>query len=118
MIITMPRLLSIGVSVGFLAVAGQAAADDVQSIVTGGKGDLTMCSYRGCNLYHHIELPPRMAIGTKVHVRFGSNTKRYDFPVAWIVLDGNTCTVFSQTDQTEDVNKIEIAYCQAGPGAP
>ena len=106
----------------FLLLAGAArAADEVNSISTPGKGDLTMCpnswGMRSCNLYHHIKLPEQIAIGDKVRVRFGSNPKRYNFPVARIVRNGDQCTVYSQTTDTEDVEKIEVASCGEPPAA-
>ena len=113
------RILS-AAAIGGLLAAGPAAADEVAAIATGGQGDLTMCpymGYMGCNLYHHIELPPQIAVGDKVSVRFGSNPKSYDFPIARIVRDGGKCTVFSQLKNTENVEKIVIAACQVPPPA-
>ena len=99
-----------------LLCAGAARAEEPHAITTPGKGDLTMCpvtfaSMRSCNLYHHIKLPPQIAIGDKVKLRFGSNPKQYRFPIVRIVRDGDRCTVYSQTTDTEDVEKIEIAPC-------
>ena len=103
---------------GAVFAARPAAADDVTAITTGGKGDLTMCRYMmGCNLYHHIALPPRIALGDRVSVVFGSNPKQYRFPVARIVRGESGCTLFSQTEKTEDVEKIEIASCGSPPAA-
>ncbi|HZK89199.1 MAG TPA: hypothetical protein VFC56_03535 [Stellaceae bacterium] len=97
------------------------AADDVKAVSTPGQGDLTMCPvswvYHECNLYHHIEIPPRIAVGDTVKVHFGSNPKRYNFPVARIVRDGDRCTAFSQTSETEKVEKIEIGSCGGTPSA-
>jgi hypothetical protein len=101
-----------------LLFAASASAEDVTAVATGGQGDLTMCPYMGCNLYHHIKLPPRIAVGHHVVVHFGSNPKRYRFPVARIVKDGDTCTVYSQTAETDGVEKIEIASCGPAPAAP
>jgi hypothetical protein len=103
--------------VAFLAAITPAVADEVTAISTGGDGELTMCPYFSCYLYHHIKLPRRIAIGDKVRVRFGSNPKHYAFPVARIVRDGGSCTIFSQLDKTEKVEKIEPASCQVVPGA-
>jgi hypothetical protein len=99
------------------------ASEDVTAISTSREGDLTMCPatfavYRSCNLYHHIKIPPQITVGDKVRVRFGSNPKRYNFPVARIVRYGENCAVFSQTTDTEDVEKIEIASCGEPPPAP
>jgi hypothetical protein len=109
---------------GLLAatLATPAAANEVTVIATPGMGNLTMCPvtfavYRSCNLYHHIKLPPQITVGDKVRVRFGSNPKRYSFPIARIVRDGERCTIYSQTTETEDVEKIEIASCSDAPQA-
>jgi len=115
----MPRNWPTAATAALLVVAASCppvAADEVAAIATGGTGDLTMCPYTGCNLYHHIKLPPRIAVGDKVRLRFGSNPKRYDFPVARIVRDGGVCIVFSQLDKIADVEKIEVASCgEASP---
>jgi hypothetical protein len=121
------RLLRIwltAAATGFLAAlissVAPAAADEVKAIATGGEGNLTMCPgwvYRGCNLYHHIELPSQMAVGDMMGVRFGSNPKRYRFPVARILRDGDNCTVFSQIAETENVEKIEVASCRVAIAA-
>ena len=122
MIFTMPRILLTAMLAGFLAAAGPAAADEVKAITTPGKGDLTMCPehwvYRSCNQYHHVKLPSHVEVGGKVILHYGSNPKRYDFPIARIVNDGGSCTVFSQTGETENVEKIEIAPCQVAAGPP
>jgi len=102
------------VAFGLLVAAGAATAENVTAITTGGQGNLTMCpymGYMGCNLYHHIKLPPQIAVGDSVRVRFGSNPKEYNFPVARIVRDGAVCTVYSQTETTEDVEKIAVTSC-------
>lgn len=116
MTLALSRILLIA---GLLAAAGQAKADEVTAIATGGKGDLTMCPAwwveRDCNLYHHVKLPPQIAIGDKVRLHFGSNPKRYSFPVIRILRDGGTCTVFSQAAETAGVEKIEVASCQVTP---
>jgi len=105
------RRVWLGALLGSLAAFAVAQAEEVQSVATPGKGDLTMCSYRGCNLYHHIKLPAQIAVGDKVRVRFGSNPKQYRFPVARIVHTGDACTIYSQTTDTEGVEKIEVASC-------
>jgi hypothetical protein len=123
--IVLSRIWSTAVALGFLAAtlaATPAAADDVQAVSTGGKVDLTMCHqhmmlYSTCYLYHHIKVPPQIAIGDKVRLHYGSNPKRYDFPIARIVRDGDTCTVFSQLTETKDVEKLEVASCGDAPAA-
>jgi hypothetical protein len=51
-----------------------------------------------CNTYHHISLPPRIAVGDTITLRFGSNPKDYAFPVARIDLDGQHCAIFSEAE--------------------
>jgi hypothetical protein len=103
-----------------LLLAGAARADEVKAVSTPGEGNLTMCpvtfaTMRSCNLYHHIKLPARIAVGDRVTVHFGSNPKQYPFPVARIVHSGDRCTIYSQTSDTEDVEKIEIEPCGNAP---
>jgi hypothetical protein len=110
------------VTVALLTGAGLAHADEMKAITTPGQGDLTMCPttfvmMRSCNLYHHIKVPPQIALGDRVKLRFGSNPKIYSFPVARIARDGANCTVFSQTNETENVEKIQIASCGEAPSA-
>jgi hypothetical protein len=105
-----------------VATAGGAAAADVSAIITPGTASLTMCPeswmYRSCNLYHHIKVPSQIEVGGNVVLHYGSNPKRYVFPVARIVKDGRGCTVFSQTGQTDNVENIAIAPCRAVPPPP
>jgi hypothetical protein len=111
------RWVWLGALLGSLVTFAAAQAEEVQAIATPGKGDLTMCSYRGCNLYHHIKLPAQIAVGDKVQVRFGSNPKQYRFPVVRIVHTGDACTIYSQSSDTEGVEKIEVASCLVGSRA-
>jgi hypothetical protein len=117
MIIAIPRIRWAAVAAAVFAVSLPAIADEATAISTGGKGDLTMCSYGGCRLYHHIKLPPQIAVGGKMTLHFGSNPKRYRFPIVRIVRDGDMCTVFSQATETQDVEKVEIASCAPVPSA-
>jgi hypothetical protein len=113
--------LAAAIVAGLLVLASQAKADDVTAISTGGQGDFTMCPAwwidSECRVYHHIRLPAQIAVGDKVGLRFGSNPKHYRFPVVRILRNGDSCSVFSQTSETEDVEKIEVASCQVMPGA-
>jgi hypothetical protein len=114
-----PKRLAVIAFAGVIAAAGAAAAADVTAIITPGTANLTMCPeswmYRSCNLYHHIAVPPHIEVGGKVTLHYGSNPKRYVFPVVRIVQDGDNCTVFSQTDQTDNVESIAIAPCRVSP---
>jgi hypothetical protein len=117
MVIALPRTWLAAIAAAILTATTPAMAEEVTAISTGGQGDLTMCPYSGCNLYHHIKLPPQIAVGDNVRLRFGSNTKHYNFPIARIVRDGDTCMLFSQATETRDVEKIEVASCGPAPGA-
>jgi hypothetical protein len=116
------RLAAVIAFAGLIAAASVAAAAEVTAITTPGKGDLTMCPeswmYRSCNLYHHIRVPRYIEVGGHVILHYGSNPKRYVFPVARIVQDGDGCTVFSQTGTTDEVENIAIATCRVAPPPP
>ena len=83
---------------------GKAAAGDVESVIPGASGILTKC--RGwlvattCRTYQHIDLPPRISVGDKILLRFGSNPKDYALPVARIDLKRHHCAIFSEADTT------------------
>jgi hypothetical protein len=109
---------------GFLIAAGSfgpaAAADQSDTVVavqTGGPGVLTKCRdwlvARSCHTYHHITLPPRIAVGDTISLWYGSSPKEYDFPVARIALEGDQCSIFSEVggDQQRQ-DKIEVASCR------
>jgi hypothetical protein len=113
------RFLGFGLAAAMMAcysVAVSLAADDITAISTGGKGELTKCSYEGCLLYHHVALPLQMTLGDKVRLWYGSNPKHYIFPVAKIVRKGDGCTVLSQADRTEKVDKIDFGLCNVISG--
>jgi hypothetical protein len=78
----------------------EAAAAEVGAVTPGGPGVLTKCRdwlvTRSCNTYHHISLPPRIAVGDTIPLEFGSNPKEYAFSVARIVLKNNHCAIFSE----------------------
>jgi hypothetical protein len=117
----MSRIGLTSIITAFLAAAAPAAlaaTDDVKAISTLGQGILTNCTYAGCNLYHHIKLPSHIVVGDRVRVRFGSNPKQYNFPVARIVQDGDVCSIFSQLTEMEKVDKIDVPSCQVTPESP
>ncbi len=109
---------------GFLIAAGSfgpaAAADQpdtVQAVQPGGPGVLTKCRdwlvARSCHHYHHITLPPRIAVGDTISLWFGSSPKEYDFPVARIALEGDHCAIFSEVGgDGHQVDQISVAPCQ------
>jgi len=94
----------------------EAAAGDVEAVTPGASGVLTKC--RGwivatsCKTYQHISLPPRVAVGDTIALRFGSNPKDYAFPVARIDLKGARCVIFSEAEGNRHrMDKINVARC-------
>jgi hypothetical protein len=107
---------------GVLIAAGQvgpAAArqpDSVEAVQPGGPGELTKCRdwvvTNSCKTYHHISLPPRIAVGDTIAVTFGSSPKEFEFPVARIALKGDHCAIFSQAQgDRHKMDKINVAPC-------
>ena len=95
---------------------GSAAAGDVEAVAPGASGVLTKC--RGwlvatsCKTYQHITLPPRIAVGDTIALRFGSNPKDYAFPVARIDLKRQYRAIFSEPeDNRHRMDKINVAPC-------
>jgi hypothetical protein len=91
-------------------------ADRVEAVEPGGPGVLTKCRdwlvASSCNRYHHITLPPRIAVGDTITVTFGSSPKEYAFPVARIAQKGRHCAIFSETEgDRHQVDKINVAPC-------
>jgi hypothetical protein len=90
--------------------------DSVEAVEPGGPGVLTKCRdwlvASSCNRYHHITLPPRIAVGDTITVTFGSSTKEYAFPVARIAQKGRHCVIFSETEgDRHHEDKINVAPC-------
>jgi hypothetical protein len=105
----------------FVAAAGfagvtAAKADDVAAVEPGGPGELTKCRNwlmaSSCKSYKHIALPPRIQIGDKLTVSFGSSPKEFVFPVARIALKGQHCAIFSNAEgDRHEIDKINVAPC-------
>jgi hypothetical protein len=101
------------------ATAGPTAArelDSVAAVETGGPGVLTKCRNwlvtTSCNTYHHISLPPRIAVGDTISVSFGSHPKEFQFFVARIALKGRHCAIFSEAHgDRHEIDKINVAPC-------
>jgi hypothetical protein len=79
-------------------------------------GVLTKCRNwlvaTSCNTYHHIVLPPRVAVGDTFTVTFGSSPKQYAFPVARIMLRDDRCVIFSERDGDErQIDRIMVDPC-------
>jgi hypothetical protein len=96
---------------------GEATAGDVDAVVPGVPGVLTKCRSwlvaTSCKTYHHISLPPRIAVGDTVSLSFGgSSPKDYAFPVARIDLKAQHCTIFTETaGGGRGTDKISVAAC-------
>jgi hypothetical protein len=90
--------------------------DNVEAVEPGGPGELTKCRdwlvASSCKTYHHISLPPRVAVGDTITVTFGSSPKEYAFPVARIAQKGRHCAIFSDAQgDRHQMDKINVAPC-------
>ena len=96
--------------------------DSVEAVEPGGPGVLTKCRdwlvASSCKTYHHISLPPRVAVGDTITVTFGSSPKEYAFPVARIAQQGRHCAIFSDAQgDRHQMDKINVVPCyRAGEG--
>jgi len=104
------------IAAGHLNPAAARQPDSVEAVEPGGPGVLTKCRdwlvASSCNRYHHITLPPRIAVGDTLTVTFGSSPKEYAFPVARIAQKGRHCVIFSDTEgDRHHVDKINVAPC-------
>ena len=91
--------------------------DSVEAVEPGGPGVLTKCRdwlvASSCNTYHHISLPPRVAVGDTIPIAFGSHPKEFRFFVARIALKGDHCAIFSEAHgDRHRMDKINVAPCQ------
>ena len=101
------------------AACASAVADQspiVEAVTLGGHGVLTKCRNwfvaSTCNQYHHIRLPPRVAVGDAISVTFGSSRKEFVFRVARIAIEDHHCTIYSTAQESlEGVDKIDVASC-------
>lgn len=89
----------------------------VDAVTPGGPGVLTKridwLVASSQRTYHHIILPPRIAIGDTITLSFGSSTKTYRFLVARITLNGNHCKIFSQAEVHHRRDRIDVTPCYA-----
>lgn len=101
------------------AIVTQTAArdlDSVEAVAPGGPGVLTKCRNwlvtTSCNTYHHITLPPRIAVGDRISISFGSHPKEFQFFVARIALKGRHCAIFSEArGNRHKMDKINVTPC-------
>jgi hypothetical protein len=118
--------LRAGVAALLIAAAhtGPAAGREpvtVAAIEPGGPGVLTKCRNwviaTSCKTYHHILLPPRIAVGDKITVRFGTHPKEYAFPVARIAVKGDHCRILGEAQgSAHNVDKIDVTPCRPAEG--
>ena len=112
------------IATGSFGLANAAdRSDAVAAVQPGGPGVLTKCRdwlvASSCHHYHHISLPPRVAVGDTITLSYGSSPKGYDFPVARIALEGDHCTIFSEVaGDREWEDKIEVAPCYQASDPP
>jgi hypothetical protein len=93
------------------------AAEALDAVTTPRRGTLTMCLdwfvYDSCNTYHHIALPPRIAVGDRVKLTYGSNPKDYIFHVVRIHRSDDGCTILSdRSGKNGTGERIEVSPCQ------
>ena len=100
-----------------LALGPLALAEPPEAVTVTGKGILTICRnwilFRSCKPYDKIDLPPRIAVGDKLDLTFGSNPKDYLFRVVEIRQKGEGCLLLSNISKGhEDRERIEVPRCE------
>jgi hypothetical protein len=110
------------VSIVMLIAGAAYAADGVAVIETVEFGDLTMCHSdvftQSCDLFHHVALPKRLAIGDRVRLSFDVDNKQFSFPVARIIKNGIVCTVLSEASgDPEKIDRIKVPSCMDVTGS-
>ncbi len=91
--------------------------DSVEAVEPGGPGVLTKCRdwlvTTSCKRYHHIDLPPRIAVGDTISVTFGSHPKEFRFPVARIAHQGRPLRDLTAMPRSIGIkmDKINVAPC-------
>lgn len=110
------------VAVANFAPAAAREPDYVGAVAPANPGVLTKCRNwlvtTSCNRYHHIPLPPRVAVGDMIPIIFGSSPKEYAFPVARIAIRGHHCAIYSEAQgDRHQIDRIDVTPCyRAGPG--
>jgi hypothetical protein len=106
----------IGVGLTCLAMQGPVSAADMgDAVMIEGAGVLTTCRswifFTSCAT-HKVRLPERVAAGDRVNLSYGSNPKNYTFEIALIRLEGDACTLMSESSRSNgEGEKIEVAHC-------
>jgi hypothetical protein len=109
-----------------LSSAGGARAQGTAAVETDGFGTLTKCRswlvLHTCHTYDRVTVPERIDLGDRIVLRFGSNRKQYRFPVERIARGRESCTLYSEKDETQrGIDRIEISPCRSavtGPASP
>jgi len=110
----------IGVGLTCLAMQEPVSAADLgDAVMIEGSGVLTTCRswilFTSCTT-HKVRLPERVAAGDRVNLSYGSNPKNYTFDIALIRLEGDACTLMSESSRFNgEGEKIEIARCGPVP---
>jgi hypothetical protein len=96
-----------------------SAADMGDAVMIEGSGVLTTCRswifFTSCTT-HKVRLPERVAAGDRVNLSYGSNPKNYTFEIALIRLEGDACTLMSESSRSNgEGEKIEVARCGPFP---
>ena len=103
-----------------LAMQGPVSAADMgDAVMIEGSGVLTTCRtwifFTSCTT-HKVRLPERVAAGDRVNLSYGSNPKNYTFEIALIRLEGDACTLMSESSRSNgEGEKIEVARCGPFP---
>ena len=106
----------------WLAMLGPASSAEVgDAVMIQGSGVLTSCRswifFTSC-VTHKVRLPERIAAGDRINLTYGSNPKNYTFEIALIRLEGDTCTLLSESSRSDgEGEKIEVAHCGPFPDA-
>jgi hypothetical protein len=109
---------------GLLGPTTGGAQGTPKTIQTPGKARFQICRdwmmFVTCNEYTRVEIPPKVTVGDRLFLAFGSNYKTMAFPVAAIRLaDEGVCTLYTEpptpgTNETA-IDKLTVEPCQAVP---
>ncbi len=100
------------------------AQETIKTIETPGKAKFQICRdwmmFVTCNEYSRVEIPPKISVGDRLFLAFGSNYKTMAFPVAAIrVADEGVCTLYTEpptpgTNETA-IDKLTVEDCKPTP---
>jgi hypothetical protein len=117
-----PLALALLTAAALLPRAGGAQEGETpRAIETPGKAKFQICRdwmmFVTCNDYSRVEIPPKVAVGDRLFLAFGSNYKTMAFPVAAIRLVDGVCTLYTEpptsgTNETA-IDKLTVESCKA-----